>query len=105
MEGSRILEHPVLGPVVPGRKVAFAFEGHKLSGLEGEPIAAALMASGIRALRRTKLHDQPRGVFCAIGLCTDCMVVVNGIPNIRACVTPLEAGMEIKMHRPEGKSR
>jgi len=104
MEESRIVSHPVLGPLVPGRKVGFTFEGRKLYGFEGEPVAAALMASGIRVLRRTRLRGEPRGVFCAIGLCTDCMVVVNGVPNVRTCVTPLEAGMEIRIQNPGGAS-
>lgn len=105
MEESRVIDHPVLGPLTPGRKVAFTFEGRKLHGFEGEPIAAALMASGIRVFRRTRLHGHPRGVFCAIGLCTDCMVVVNGAPSVRACVTPLEAEMEITMQGREARSQ
>jgi hypothetical protein len=104
MEELRVINHPVMGPLGPGRRVAFSFEGRKLNGYEGEPIAAALMASGIRVVRRTRLHGKPRGVFCAVGLCTDCMVVVNGVPNTRACVTPLEDGMEIRMQKPEGES-
>lgn len=103
MKEFRVFDHPVLGPLRAGRRVAFTFEGRKLHGLEGEPIAAALMASGVRVLRRTRLHGQPRGVFCAIGLCTDCMVIVNGVSNVRACVTPLEEGMEIRMQGPQEK--
>ncbi|MBW2058413.1 MAG: (2Fe-2S)-binding protein [Deltaproteobacteria bacterium] len=97
----RVLDHPILGPLTPGRRVAFSFEGRRLYGIEGEPIAAALAASGIRLLRRTADRGQPRGVFCAMGLCTDCMVVVNGRPKVRACVTPLEEGMDIRMEVPE----
>ena len=93
----RVRDHPVLGPLVPGREVEFTFEGRRLTGWEGEPIAAALAAAGIRVLRRTRLRGEPRGIFCAIGLCTDCMVVVDGMPNVRSCVTPLRAGMDIRM--------
>jgi predicted molibdopterin-dependent oxidoreductase YjgC len=93
----RIMDHPVLGPMAPRREVEFFFEGRKLKGVEGEPIGAALMALGIRVLRRSKWYGQPRGIFCAIGLCTDCMVVVDGVPNVRSCVTPLREGMDIRM--------
>ena len=95
----RIRHHPVLGPLSRGRQVTFTFEGRTFQGVEGEPIAAALTAAGIRVLRRTGKQGQPRGVFCAIGLCTDCMVTVNGVPNIRSCVTPLKAGMTIELQR------
>jgi aerobic-type carbon monoxide dehydrogenase small subunit (CoxS/CutS family) len=93
----RIMDHPVLGSMPPRREVEFFFEGDKLNGMEGEPIAAALMAVGIRVLRRSKWYGQPRGIFCAIGLCTDCMVVLDGVPNVRSCVTPLREGMDIRM--------
>jgi predicted molibdopterin-dependent oxidoreductase YjgC len=93
----RIMDHPILGPMTPRREVEFFFEGRKIKGMEGESIAAALMAMGIRVLRRSKWHGQPRGIFCAIGLCTDCMVVVDRIPNVRSCVTPLREGMDIRM--------
>src|SRR5512136_2659378 len=93
----RIMDHPILGPMTSRKEVEFFFEGTKLRGMEGEPIAAALMAVGIRVLRRSKWSGQPRGIFCAIGLCIDCMVVVDDIPNVRSCVTPLLEGMDIRM--------
>mgnify|MGYP001329681916 CR=1 FL=1 len=46
--------------------------------------------------RYTKKEHKPRGIFCAIGRCTDCVMVVNGKPNIRTCVTPLEEGMKVQ---------
>ena len=64
--------------------------------IEGEPIAAAILASGRYALRLTKRYSEPRGVFCAIGRCTDCLMEVNGKPNVRSCVTAAEPGMKIR---------
>lgn len=46
--------------------------------------------------RYTAKQHKPRGIFCAIGRCTDCVMIVNGVPNVRTCVTPLEAGMQIQ---------
>lgn len=91
----RINEHPILGKIEKGKLVEFFMDGKPLKGYEGEPISAALKAAGIMVHRHTK-KDSPRGVFCAIGRCTDCVMVVNGKPNVRTCVTPLEEGMVVE---------
>lgn len=93
---SRISEHPILGVQEKGRKVTFTYNGKTLEGCEGEPIAAALKAAGVMVHRYTKKEHTPRGIFCAIGRCTDCVMVVDGKPNIRTCVTPLKEGMDVK---------
>ena len=93
---TRIAEHPVLGVPEKGKLVKFTYDGQEIEGCEGEPIAAALKAAGVMVHRYTKKEHKPRGIFCAIGRCTDCVMIVNGKPNIRTCVTPLEEGMEIK---------
>ena len=67
-----------------------------MKGYEGEPIAAALKAAGVMVHRYTKKHHEPRGIFCAIGRCTDCVMVVDGKPNVRTCVTPLREGMHVQ---------
>lgn len=93
---ARIEEHPILGKQEKGRLVSFTFDGQTLHGFEGEPIAAALKAEGVMTHRYTKKEHKPRGIFCAIGRCTDCVMIVNGKPNVRTCVTPLEENMEVK---------
>ena len=65
-----------------------------MKGFEGEPIAMALKAQGVMIHRYTTNRNEPRGVFCAIGRCTDCVMVVDGRPNVRTCVTPLQEGIE-----------
>lgn len=92
----RISEHPILGEIKKGRLVSFNFDGKTLQGYEGEPIAAALKAAGVMIHRYTKKMHSPRGIFCAIGRCTDCVMVVDGKPNVRTCVTPLTEGMNVK---------
>ena len=64
--------------------------------LRGEPIAMALKNAGVMVHRYTRKEHKPRGIFCAIGRCTDCVMVVNGQTNVRTCITPLEEGMEIR---------
>lgn len=92
----RISEHPIIESYNKGRKVTFSFDGKELRGYEGESIAAALKAAGVMVHRYTAKQHKPRGIFCAIGRCTDCVMIVNGVPNVRTCVTPLEEGMQIQ---------
>lgn|SRR5574341_2452110 len=78
-----------------GRAVTILVDGAPLGANEGETIAGALLASGRRAWRRSP-HGQPRGLFCGIGLCFDCLVTVNGTPKVRACLTPVAVGMVVE---------
>jgi predicted molibdopterin-dependent oxidoreductase YjgC len=94
--------HPILGE--RQRKTGpFWFDGRELKGYIGEPIAVSLLANGIRAFRTTEKKQEPRGLFCGIGQCNDCVVVVNGIPNVRSCVTLLEEGMRVESQQGLGK--
>lgn len=95
----RIVEHPIL-TFKNGQEVGFIFEEQKMTGVEGEPIAAALHANGVRELREH--HNRPRGFFCAIGNCSSCLMEVDGIPNVRVCVEPLRNGMVIKLQHGNG---
>ncbi len=92
----RIQKHPILGEFEKGELVTFTLDGKEMQGYEGEPIAAALRAAGVMTHRYTSRFGKPRGVFCAIGRCTDCVMIVDGKPNIRTCVTPLKAGMKVQ---------
>ena len=93
---SRIEEHPILGELEKGKLITFSFDGKEVSGYEGEPIAAALKAAGLMVHRYTQKEHKPRGIFCAIGRCTDCVMIVDGVPNVRTCITPLKEGMDVK---------
>ena len=73
----RIENHPILE--FPQREtVQFVFDGKALEGLAGEPIAAALHAAGVRSLRHSSRFHRPRGLFCAIGNCSSCLMTVDG---------------------------
>lgn len=91
----RIEEHPILGDMSKSNLVSFTMDGNPLEGYDGEPISAALKAAGLMVHRHTK-KGSARGVFCAIGRCTDCVMVVDGKPNVRTCVTPLKSGMTVQ---------
>ena len=73
----------------------FSFDGRPLAFTEGQTVGAALTAHGVRSWRTTRVAGRPRGLFCGIGICFDCLVVVDGRPNQRACLVPARAGMEV----------
>ncbi len=91
----RITHHPILGDTEKRGKVTIRVDGVEIEACEGEPIAAALVAAGIKVFRTTRKRDEPRRVFCAVGRCTDCIMTVDGQPNVRTCITPVRDGMEI----------
>ena len=93
---SRITNHPILGETPERKLVKFTYDGKTLEGYEGEPFASALRVAGVMAHRYTAKKHEPRGVFCAIGRCTDCVMVVDGKPNVRTCITPLAEGMTVE---------
>jgi predicted molibdopterin-dependent oxidoreductase YjgC len=92
----RIFAHPILDFTARGAKVSITVDGRRIEAYEGEPIAAALAAAGIRVFRRTRKHKAPRGLYCAIGRCTDCVMTVDGVPSVRTCVTPVRDGMVVR---------
>jgi hypothetical protein len=96
---ARITAHQILGDLPHGQRIEFTFDGAAVGGREGEPIAAALFAAGFRVLRTMPRFDDARGGYCMIGRCTDCMVVVDDIPNVPACLTPISAGLDVRTQR------
>lgn len=97
----RIINHPIL-QFPEKTKVQFSFNGTAMEGYAGEPIAAALHAAGVTVLRHSHNLNRPRGLFCAIGNCSSCLMVVNGVPNIRVCVEPLAQGMTVETQTGRG---
>ena len=77
------------------REVTFTLNGESFKGVEGQSIAAALMATGVRELRKTRFDEEPRLIFCGIGICFDCVVVVDGVANQRACLVEISDGAKI----------
>ncbi|MEV8374036.1 FAD-dependent oxidoreductase [Kribbella sp. NPDC056861] len=80
----------------PGEAFAITVDGETVEALPGQSVAAALMAGGRDSWRRTRGGERARGVFCGIGACFDCLVVVNGLPDVRACQRVVAAGDEVR---------
>ncbi|OXM60535.1 (2Fe-2S)-binding protein [Amycolatopsis vastitatis] len=75
--------------------IEITVDGETVAGVAGRTIAGVLLASGRMSWRTTR-SGAPRGVFCGIGACFDCLVTVNGVPDVRACRRRAADGDEIR---------
>ena len=94
MSDFRIKKHPIL-PIPPKTEILFYWEGESLPAQQGETISAALFANGIRVFGHHPKDHSPQGIFCANGQCSQCMVIVNGIPK-KACMEEVIEGMQVE---------
>jgi predicted molibdopterin-dependent oxidoreductase YjgC len=85
---------------IPGLKrqkpVTIRVNGHEVNAYEGELLHAVLAAAGFRTLRKSYAAHEPRGFFCGMGLCQECLVTVDGVPNVRSCETEVVHGMTVE---------
>ena len=78
------------------RRLSFTYQGRPFEGLEGDSVATALYATGIRIFSRSIKYHRPRGLFSLDGECSNCFMEVDGLPNVRAETTLVRAGMAVK---------
>jgi sarcosine oxidase subunit alpha len=86
----------LLPEVQRGRSVKINVDGKTVQAYEGETIAAALLSAGIHIFRLSQKNKEPRGLFCGMGVCYDCLVTVDGVHAIRACLTQVAEGMQVE---------
>lgn len=79
-----------------GARLAFSFDGRPLSGRAGDSVAAALLTNGVVVCRETPVSGAPRAPYCMMGVCFDCLVVIDGVGNRQGCMLPLRAGMRVE---------
>jgi hypothetical protein len=96
IENNRIVDHPALGKLRPVEIVSISVDGVSIEAREGEPIAAALLANGIRVFRTMPRTGEARGGYCMVGRCSDCLMQVDGELNVRVCITPVQRDMTIE---------
>ncbi|MEV6132986.1 (2Fe-2S)-binding protein [Streptomyces violaceusniger] len=84
---------PAVGTGSPPYRLTF--DGATVTALPGQSVGAALVAAGIVAWRTTRREGRPRGLFCGIGVCFDCLITVDGRPGQRACLVPARDGMRL----------
>ena len=94
MASYRIEQHPILS-VEPRASVAFTWQGRELMALEGEPIASALFANGIRIFGHHPKDGSPQGIFCANGQCAQCLVLADGMP-VKSCMALVRPGVRVE---------
>lgn len=80
----------------------FDFDGRAVPFTPGQTVGAALVAVGVVSWRTTRRESRPRGIFCGIGICYDCLVTVDGHPNRRACLVLAEAGLTVRSQEGTG---
>ncbi len=93
MPDNRITEHPIL-PIPERKKIIFSWQGQSLTALEGETIASALFANGIKVFGHHHKDGSPLGIFCANGQCAQCMVIADGKP-VKSCMEIVNPGMQV----------
>lgn len=86
----------LLPEVQRGRLVKINVDGKTIEAYEGETVAAALLSAGIQIFSQSQKHKEPRGFFCGMGVCYDCLVTVDGVHAIRACLTQVAEGMQVE---------
>ena len=76
--------------------VCIILEGKNLDVEKGQTVASALMVGGNKVFRSSAVSGQPRGPYCMMGVCFECLIEIDGIPNQRACMFPVRDAMKIK---------
>ena len=82
------------------RVLKFTLDGRDLTARPGQSVGAALTDAGVRSWRHTRRGGRPRGLFCGIGICYDCLITADGVPNLRACLLPVVDGMRLTTSAP-----
>lgn len=91
----RVEDHPILS-FEKGEEITIYYEGEPITAHEGETIASALYDNGIKEFRKSGEKNRSRGFFCSIGKCSSCLMKVDGIPNVKTCITMAKEGMELE---------
>jgi predicted molibdopterin-dependent oxidoreductase YjgC len=86
----------LLPAVKRGKPVKLIVDGKPVDAYEGETIAAALISTGIRTFRLSPKAKEPRSLYCGMGMCYECLVTVDGVHAVRACVTQVADGMQVE---------
>jgi sarcosine oxidase subunit alpha len=78
-------------------KIKLLVNGKEITAYKGETVLAALIAAGYKSLKQNPVSQDPRGALCGMGVCFECTVTIDGIPNVRSCMTEAQNMMEIEL--------
>lgn len=79
------------------REVEIKVEGQRITAREGDTLAAALLAAGVVPFRHTAVSGAPRAPLCLMGVCFECLVEVDGVPNVQSCMVSVQVGMTVRL--------
>jgi hypothetical protein len=82
-----------------GDQVTFTFDGVPIAASAEDSVAAALLAAGIHACRTTPVSGAPRGPYCMMGVCFECLVRIDGVGNRQGCLVQVREGMKVETQR------
>ena len=85
-----------------GAKIIMTIEGKEIAASQGDTVAAAMLAAGFAYTRITPEKENRRAPFCMMGICFDCIVEINGIPNQKACQVLVQEGMHVNIQERGG---
>jgi sarcosine oxidase, subunit alpha len=95
MSDRRLPSHPAQR-VDRSRPLTFTFDGKSVAAYHGETVGTALCADGVQTLSRSFKYHRRRGLLCAAGRCPNCLMTVDGVPNVRACIEPVRSGAVVR---------
>jgi len=86
-----------IGTIKRKKKVTIEVNGQSIPAYEGETLLAALIAAGFRELKKSPVKGEPRSALCGMGVCYECIVTVDGVPNVRSCMTEVKDNMKVEI--------
>jgi predicted molibdopterin-dependent oxidoreductase YjgC len=81
--------------------IGIRVNGRSVAVTPGETVLAALTATGFKVLKKSNVRGEPRGPFCGMGVCYECLVTINGVPKQRSCMVEVAENMEITIYEPD----
>jgi predicted molibdopterin-dependent oxidoreductase YjgC len=82
-------------PEAAGAPITVTIDGRAVTARAGDTVAATMLAAGMRSCRTTPISDTPRGPYCMMGVCFECLVTIDGVGNRQGCLVPVHEGMRI----------
>lgn len=82
--------------IEPLEPLTFSFDGRTCTAARGDSVAAALLRAGVQAFRTTLPGCAPRGPYCLMGACFECLVTIDGVGNRQSCLIDLAEGMVVQ---------
>jgi sarcosine oxidase subunit alpha len=79
-----------------GATLILKVDGREIRACDGDTVAAALLAAGIKHIRTTPVSGAPRAPYCLMGVCFDCLVMIDGVGSRQACLVPVREGMTVE---------